>query len=201
VKLPAVSLCEALTALGVDYIDWYKTDSQGTDLRIFGALPKSIVEKVLAAEFEPGIIDAYIGEDKLHHLLAYMDKLPFWVSGMNIQGAQRIDQNDLSAFDDTERQQICRNLKIAPGWCEISYINTLCSNDMTCREYLLGWLFSTIKDEHAFALRLARTGSEKFKDSLFDDLYDVSRKSLLRNKPGLIGRAAGKLLQLISGRV
>ncbi len=61
----------------MDYIDGYKTDSQGTDLRIFNSLPKEIINKILLAEFEPGIIDAYQGEDKLHHLLAHMEKEPF----------------------------------------------------------------------------------------------------------------------------
>ena len=53
----------ALSKAGVDYVDWYKSDSQGTDMSIFDSLPKNISNKILAAEFEPGIIDAYQGED------------------------------------------------------------------------------------------------------------------------------------------
>ena len=41
-----------------------------------------------------GIIDEYDGEDKLYQLMGYMDKKPFWVTGMQIKGSHRIDQDD-----------------------------------------------------------------------------------------------------------
>lgn len=178
IKLPAVDLKSVLDMIGIDYIDWYKTDSQGTDLRIFNALPNNVVQKIIAAEFEPGIIDAYLGEDKLHQLMAYMDRLPFWVSHMNILGSQRIDQEDLAALNDMQRWNLGSFLKTAPGWCEISFINTLCSDEMTCREYLLGWAFSSIKGEHGFALHIAKVGFTKFQHPIFNELYNFSRKSL-----------------------
>ncbi|MDH5645413.1 MAG: hypothetical protein OEZ01_05370, partial [Candidatus Heimdallarchaeota archaeon] len=66
VQLPAIDLQSALSQIGIDYIDWYKTDSQGTDLRIYDSLHEIVKDNILTAEFEPGIIDAYLGEDKLH---------------------------------------------------------------------------------------------------------------------------------------
>ena len=155
VKLPAVDLDSVLEKIGITYIDWYKTDSQGTDLRIFDALPKSIIRKIISADFEPGIIDAYMGEDKLHQLMAYMDKQPFWVSHMEVKGSQRIDQDDLHNLNYLKRRFISSFLKTAPGWCEISYINKLSDKEMTCREYLLGWVFATMKEEHGFAIQAA----------------------------------------------
>ncbi len=178
VKMPAVDLQKALAKIGLDYIDWYKTDSQGTDLRIFDALPSNILEKILAAEFEPGIIDAYIGEDKLHQLMAYMDNQPFWVSDKNLKGSQRIDQNELNSLNYLQRRFISSFLKSTPGWSEISYINNLTNTAISCREYLLAWVFSTIKCEHGFGLHVARNGAIKFKEPLFSELYDISRNSL-----------------------
>jgi hypothetical protein len=60
---------QALIKININYIDWFKTDTQGTDLRLFKTLPSKIADHVLAAEFEPGILDAYIGEDKLYSVM------------------------------------------------------------------------------------------------------------------------------------
>lgn len=178
VTLPAADLQGALGAIGIEHVDWYKTDSQGTDLRIFGALPAALISRVLVAEFEPGIIDAYVGEDKLHTLMAYMDQRPFWVTDMKIKGSQRIAQDDLAQLGALRRRDISLFLKTAPGWCEIAYINTFTGSGMGLREHLLGWVFSSIKGEHGFALHLAQRGRREFGDPLFDRLAAASRKSL-----------------------
>ena len=178
VKLPAVDLHSVLEKIGITYIDWYKTDSQGTDLRIFDALPKSIIRKIISADFEPGIIDAYMGEDKLYQLMAYMDKQPFWVSHMEVKGSQRIDQDDLQNLNYLKRRFISFFLKTAPGWCEISYINKLSDKEMTCRENLLGWVFATMKGEHGFAIQAAKDGAIKFEEPLFNELHNISYNSL-----------------------
>ncbi len=198
-KQPAVDLHSALTAVGVGYIDWYKTDTQGTDMRIFNALPEHIAGKIIAAEFEPGIIDAYIGEDKLHQLMGYMDRHPFWVSGMNIKGSQRIDQDDLGSLNCLQRRSIESFLKTAPGWCEIAYINTFQDDDMVCRDYLLGWMIATIKAEDGFAMHLARSGKNKFHSPLFDKLYDYSRTSLSKGYFRLFAKAARKVARSVNG--
>ncbi len=180
VKMPAIDLKTALQRIGVDYVDWYKTDSQGTDLRIFDALPANMVANTIVAEFEPGIIDAYAGEDKLHQVMAYMDKRCFWVTNMEIKGSQRIEQADHSGLNSVQRRSLDAFLKTAPGWCEISYINSFDNDALSLRQYLLGWVFSTMKSEHGFALHLARTGLEKFEEPLFVDMAKASRKSLSR---------------------
>ncbi len=89
-SMDSKNIAQALQDMKISYIDWFKTDSQGTDLRLFASLPDELRHRILAADLEPGIIDAYVGEDKLHHVLAYMEQEPFWVSSMNIKGAKRI---------------------------------------------------------------------------------------------------------------
>ncbi|WNB74215.1 hypothetical protein [Methylomonas koyamae] len=182
-KLSSVLLLESLRKVGIDYIDWYKSDTQGADLRIFDSLPKVIKEKILLAEFEPGIIDAYFGEDKLHQLMAYMDVMPFWISGMDIKGSQRIDSLDFRNLGFLARRSIGSFLKSAPGWCEIAYINTMEDEKLSRRDWLLAWLFASIKQEHGFALYLARLGADKFDDDLFNELYAISSRSL---SPGYV---------------
>lgn len=177
IQMPSVILSNALTSCGVDYIDWYKTDTQGTDLRIFDALPDKTKNHVVVAEFEPGIIDAYCGEDKLYSLMFHMDKRPFWVTSMNIKGSQWISEDDLGGLGKLQRLKIGCFLKTAPGWCEISYINKFNTPDISLRDYLLGWVFATIQKEHGFALYLAKNGFAKYDDPLFEQLCSYSEKS------------------------
>ena len=178
VKLPSVDLHSALLKADVDYIDGYKTDSQGTDLRIFNSLPKEIKNKILLAEFEPGIIDAYQGEDKLHNLLAHMEKEPFWISNMEIKGSQRINHLDLKSLNYFQQRSIESFLKMAPGWCEISYLNKMEQSEMTLREYFLAWVFASLNAEHGFALFVAKKGYELFGDKLLLNLKNKSMKEL-----------------------
>ena len=178
VKLPSVDLQSALLKAGVDYIDGYKTDSQGTDLRIFNSLPTEIIDKMLIAEFEPGIIDAYKGEDKLHHLLAHMEKEPFWISKMEIKGSQRINHLDFKSLNYFQQRGIGSFLKMAPGWCEISYLNKMEISEMTLREYFLAWVFASLSAEHGFALFVSKKGFELFGDNLLLILQKESRRKL-----------------------
>ena len=68
VELPALDIPSVLAELGLERVDWLKGDSQGTDLRLFRSLG-DLASSVLVAEFEPGIIDAYEGEDKFADVL------------------------------------------------------------------------------------------------------------------------------------
>ena len=178
VQLDAIDLQSALSKAGVDYIDWYKSDSQGTDMRIFDSLPKNIINKILAAEFEPGIIDAYQGEDKLHNLMAYMDKEQFWITNMEIKGSHRINKEDFASLNYLQRRSIGSFLKIAPGWCEISYLNKMDDEKMTLREYLLAWVFASINAEHGFALSVTKKAYERFGDNFLLKLQKESQRRL-----------------------
>ena len=68
----ATTINDILSQLKLDYIDWFKTDSQGTDMRIFTAIDQPIIDKIVVAEFEPGIINAYKQEDLLYSIIEYM---------------------------------------------------------------------------------------------------------------------------------
>jgi hypothetical protein len=193
VTLPAVNLQTVLGQLGIERVDWYKSDSQGTDLRIFRSLTTDIQDRCLVAEFEPGIIDAYIGEDKLHHLMAYMDKKPFWVSGMIVKGSQRIDQDAKESLNWFQQRSIGSFLTTSPGWCEISYMNTLQADNLDLRDMLLGWIFATLKQQHGFALHLATEAQDRFGSDICSDLKHFSRQRLSKGYMKL-GRDALKII-------
>ena len=177
IKMTAVTLTDALEQCGLDYIDWYKSDSQGTDLRLFDSLHDEIKYKILSAEFEPGIIDAYKGEDKLYDLMRYMGKLPFWVTSMDIKGSQRIDTLDLDDLGHVKKKFVNSCLKTSPGWCEIVYLNDL-ENIHTERDLLLGWIIASIKNEFGFAAKIARKGQSTTDNPLFGEMLESSKNSL-----------------------
>ena len=90
--LPSIGVKQLLNDESIKYIDWFQSDSQGTDLRLFQALGENVYCKTLVAEFEPGLIDAYKGEDKLFDILKFMQH-SFWISDCIVQGNQRIKKD------------------------------------------------------------------------------------------------------------
>lgn len=182
IKIKNISLKKALEQLNIDRIDWFKTDSQGTDLRLYKSLGVSIIQKNIVAEFEPGIIDSYKGEDKFYELLTFMDKKNFWMSDITIKGSQRISNSDMELVvkGDFTKKLLQYSLKKSPGWAETVYINNF-EGQFSIREYLLGWVFATIKKQHGFALLLAQKGSSLFKDEIFNRMKNYSISQIRRN--------------------
>lgn len=182
VKLPAVTISQVLKELELDYIDWYKSDSQGTDLRIFASLDEKLMNNIIAAEFEPGIIDAYHGEDKLWQLISYMENKTFWCCECNILGSCRISTNLAEQkFSKIQRKLLNSALPTAPGWAEISYLNDFSNMNSNPRAFLLGWAFAKICGQHGEALRLAELSSSLFEDEIFALMAKDSRKSIVRS--------------------
>jgi hypothetical protein len=189
IALPAISLPQALNELGIGYIDWFKTDSQGTDLRIFASLPGEMIDRVVVAEFEPGILDAYRGEDKLFSLMAFMNARPFFVSDLDVKGTQRIGGKALETLGALDRKLIGRLLKKSPGWAEISYLNTFSGHTYAKRELLLGWTLSSIKGQHGHALAIAEKGMSGHGDPFFEQCRRTSITRLRRRYPNAAVRA------------
>lgn len=181
-KLKTVNLNQVLTELNIKQIDWFKADSQGIDLRLFASLNSEITNKILAADFEPGIIDAYIGEDKLGALLSHMDNLPFWVSEMKLPKAIRIKKETIKLLTEKFGSYIENNLnhvlKSSPVCAEISFLNNFKSfENFDSRDFLLIWVIAYLKKQYAFALEITSVGTKKFNDEIFDELkYLIIKK-------------------------
>ncbi|MBA3047760.1 hypothetical protein KKC83_03900 [Patescibacteria group bacterium] len=176
VELKTTNLLDALKELGIKQIDWFKTDSQGTDLRIFHSLGDEIINKIIIADFEPGLISAYKNEDKLFHLLSYMEKLPFWINELNLPQAIRINKKIKETILD---KKIGYNsdkilnlvLKSSPAWGEVSFINSFKDgSEFSSRDYLLGIALSCAKKQFGFSLELADGGEKKFNDLFFTEI-------------------------------
>lgn len=192
-RLPSRSLSSVLAELGVDHVDWFKTDSQGIDLRLFRSLGTDLIERVLVADFEPGMIDAYVGEDKLAAVLACMDALPFWISDLAIQGSRRMSKELARLFADRINDL---ELRVSPGWAEISYLNTFGPPPTrTRRNLLLGWVLSTLKQQHGFALELVLQGRGVVGEPLGSELSAYSESVLFPPRRPLSRRAIGKVIR------
>lgn len=182
-NIQSVQLPDVLKKFDIDYIDWFKTDSQGTDLRLFHSIGERMIPRVIITEFEPGIIDAYIGEDKLHQLMQYMDGLDFWMADIKIKGSQKISEKGLQILAGgwvgfvnklVKRPIVKHVIKSSPGWGEVCYLNRFNNDSLDKRDYLLGWIFATIKKQYGFALDLALKGHQLFDDGLFLEMKQYS---------------------------
>jgi hypothetical protein len=162
--LDSIRLTDALESIGIDYLDWFKVDSQGTDLDLFLSLPSNIRENVLAADFEPGIMDAYIGENKFYDVMKAVENAKMWISNLEIKGTKRIN-NKLTT--------IANSLRNSPCWGEITALKMPILNDL--RSQLLLIVFSLIECQWGYALEIIE--KSEFKES--ELMIDIRNNILL----------------------
>lgn len=164
-KIGCIDLKSVLDAHDIQKIDWFKTDSQGTDLRLFKRLGNEIISKVLCAEFEPGILDFYHGEDKMVEVMSFMKDQPFWMNEMKVMGPERVPMDLASELFTEQEMKFVEfgNSVVAksPGWAEMCFLNSF-TQPMDRRDYLLGILFSYLKDQLGHCLLLTKQAIEKF---------------------------------------
>ena len=176
----ATNLTKVMKELEINSFDWFKTDSQGTDLRLFKSIGETLIPKIIVAEFEPGFTNSYLGEDKIYSVLSYMDKFNFWLSDIKVRGFRRIKpcyKNE--SFNNIEKTFFSKCLKQSPGWAELTYINAIRDEEnFKEREFYLSWVFSTILRQHGHALDIAERGHVKFPNSLFGELAEFSLKKM-----------------------
>ncbi len=168
VQMPTTDLPTALASLQLTYIDWFKTDSQGIDLQLFKSLPATVRENVLVTEMEPGIINGYQGEDKLHEVLAYMHQQGhFWLADLQIKGSARIAKSTLESATKRSFWQklLMFSLPNSADWGEMLYLHTLENQTPpTLRSLLLAWLFAMELKQTGWAIHLAKRGQASFPD-------------------------------------
>lgn len=200
----SVRLQTVLADRGLTYVDWLKTDSQGVDCRVFHSLTVDQRSRLLVVELEPGIIDGYIGEDKLHDVLAAFDPQEFWCGSLVAKGPVRGRASVLRKYlSDTAVVSLSVTEKTCGGWVEIEYVNTFMSPVLhTQRDLLLGWVIARLLGHHAFALELADRGQALFSgDARFSRLVAASVRSIRwRAGVGLVRRAVAKAGRLVAGR-
>lgn len=221
-SVPTITLDAVVAQLDLPGIDWFKTDSQGTDLRLFNSLNDPVRTRVLAVDIEPGLIDAYQGEDLFVDAHRDLVQQGFWLSDMNVCGTQRIHQATLSKLL-AERTgmtygMIQQSVRASPGWCEARYLRTLewlKEHNLSSREYVLLWAFALVDRQAGYALDVALAYEQIFgKDTIAETMQQemaslfprTARQMLLRPQPYirlakqlLPARIKGPLKRLLSG--
>jgi hypothetical protein len=174
-EMTATTLSEVLDTLKIDYLDWFKIDSQGTDLRIFKQLKNSIRNKVLVAEFEPGLADTYLNEDKLHSILKFMNE-EFFIDKVSITGEHRImpetakkifTRSQLKLFQLTDN--IVSNQSAI--FANITFLNCLKNRDtFTKRDVLLFLALLITRKQYLFCFEICEYYKVRYNDQIFSQI-------------------------------
>lgn len=176
-QLPGITLRQSIEQAHIDYIDWYKADTQGTDLRLFKSLPAELATSVLCTEFEPGIMDAYENEDKLYAIMKVMHQNSFWLSSMCVKGTQRISTGYAAHFGHSLVKRVIRK---SPCWAEVTYLRQPLLNNQ--RDFLLLFIFAIIEKQYGFALEVVDGAMSKFADSIFSECKTAIFKKISGEK-------------------
>lgn len=182
VNLKTTNLQEVVSDLNIKQIDWFKSDSQGIDLRLLRSLREDLIKNIIVAEFEPGIIDAYKGEDKLGSLLNYMDnRKEFMLSDFVVKGTQRMAEDTLHSLTSNRytKSWFLSAGRITPGWAELTYLNTIKDTIPTLRQAYLTWIFATLLKQHGFAYEFACRCNEQYGKSIFERMATESKRELI----------------------
>jgi len=89
----AVTLERVYNSLNLNYIDWLKLDTQGTDLRIIESLPSDILDTILVIDIEPGLYGSYVGEDEFSSIDPYLRSHGFWLASLRVSKVIRMSSS------------------------------------------------------------------------------------------------------------
>lgn len=194
VSVEATTLNDVIKQLSLEGINWFKTDSQGTDLRIFNSLSDEIRSQVLAVDIEPGLINAYMGEDLFIDAHRNLMNQGFWLSDLNVCGTVRLRRKTISTIHNIEPQidieRMTQYVKNSPGWCESRYLRTidwLRQSNASKKEYVLLWIFAVIDRQYAFAIDVAidyeqTFGADTFSKMMINEPISILKKLSYRQK-------------------
>ncbi len=179
--MKTIQIATVLSELNLDRVDWFKTTHKGLFSKPVSQFAEEYEGKTMVAEFEPGILDSYEGEDKLWEVMRSMDESGFWMSNIVIKGSNRIRKGLLKGFSGFERNYMVHLMKTSPGWAEVAYLNSFSTDVFSQRDYLLGWVCASLKRQHGFALELAATGLRRCGDPIFEQLKNHSLQGIRRS--------------------
>ena len=194
-QFPATTLVDALAAQGIAGVDWLKCDTQGLDLKLWQSLPAGWRSRVLAVEVEPGIIDAYDGEEKLGDVLAAFAGEPFWLAELAVgrvpRGGPALLEKYLGAGAATWVRRLAPG---APAWANVHFLRDFAREPepLDRRAHLLGWVWATLAGQHSAALTVADAGRRRFGGGRFEEMTAASgrslRRAMVRGVPAMVWR-------------
>jgi FkbM family methyltransferase len=161
-QVRANTIDSTINRLNVNHIDWIKTDSQGTDLRLFNSISPGVRSHVLAVDIEPGLVEIYKNEDLFTDVHQDFLHNGFWLSDVNVGRFIRMRRTSLYVANSIERvindAFINETVKSSPTYLEARYFRTiewLAENSLSRQEYALLWVFAIIDGQLGFAFDLS----------------------------------------------
>lgn len=159
--VPARTIDEVIGKLELHRIHWLKTDSQGLDLRIYLSISKAVRSAILAVDMEPGLVDAYLGEDLFVDVHRTLQDEGFWLSRLAINGLPRMRYSTWETvkpmLPGVTEESVAGAVRKSPGWCEIRYFRTLSfleKSGATKEDYITAWVFAVMDYQLGHALDL-----------------------------------------------
>ena len=173
VKLKYITLNKVLKDHKILYVDWFKTDTQGTDLRIFKSLSQNIRKKILIAEFEPGFENIYTNEDTVADVIEYMIK-DFFIDSFKIKGDYFFNKKTKLKFLNKLQNRFFHLFnKKQIVWANITFINKL-KGKFSKRDILLFIIIQIIRKNYLIALKIC----EQEKRVIGKELYSYIVKNI-----------------------
>lgn len=201
-SVKAATLDSILGRLGLDRIDWLKCDTQGTDLRIFRSLGERLRDDVLALDVEPGLIDAYRGEDLFADTHRHIVAGGFWLSRLQVNGAVRGRRESLQAAFPGAVEPAARAeeaIRRSPGWCEARYLRTvdsLAAAGAPRERYALLFVFALLDEQPGFALDVALACEQRHGQDAWSARMRAEALAAIARGQGLAARAKRWLRRL-----
>jgi FkbM family methyltransferase len=212
--MPAVTVADALASLGHAHVDWLKLDTQGTDLSIFRSIPDQMRDGILAADLEPGLRGAYVGEELFSEVHRVMLREGFWLSRMDVLGLPRMRKSTLdrlTAAGHLTEGMVEQTVRKTPGWVECRYLRTiesLAEREAPQRAYALLWSFAFIDQQWGFCSDIAGEFAARFPGSTLALILEEAPLEAIgraSHPPGglrrLLSRAKRRLSRSLGGGV
>src|SRR5581483_316890 len=155
----ATTIDSALRRVTERGIDWLKTDSQGTDLRLFNSIDSGVRARMMALDIEPGFIEVYKNEDLFFDVHRDLTRNGFWLARLDIGRFIRMRRQSLDAARSIDpaidEAFIKATVHGNPAYAEARYLRTLewlAHHSFGEREYTLLWTFAVMDQQLGFAL-------------------------------------------------
>src|SRR5207245_5671305 len=120
-------------------------------------------------DLEPGLIDAYVGEDLFVDAHKQLLKNGFWLSNLEVQGTVKMRSSTLSRLrsmdPDIAFDRAATSIKVSLGLVNERYLWTLswlAQGEFSKRDYVLLWVFACLDAQLGFAGDLAVEYERRF---------------------------------------
>ena len=164
-----ISLSALLDSVAISRVDWFKTNLNGIDWRLYETLSGRVRNSVLAIDTVLDFLPLYIGQDNtLVHHQEFL-RQGFWPSGMLTCGGVRMH---IESAQELERRGVADPIalvttshKISPGWAFVRYFRTVQhmeAENCSPRDYIVLWCFALLDRQFGFCADLAMSYQKRF---------------------------------------